>query len=104
MNDTNTDSPSIAEVLEKWEWVKKRAKTKKDGAIVAAILNNCSPVRVDEGTPPTLVLQIVVPGKFHHRAIHKYMDLIEWATKIEIGMEMKIVAYPLSEQNQEGEE
>lgn len=109
LNDTNTanscaiekeDVLTLDEVLGKWEWIKKRIRTKKDGAIVAAVLNDCSPIETNDEakfaeTPP--VLHVATPSTFHHRIVHKYMDLVLWAVKIEIGVAVRVVFSPPSE-------
>jgi hypothetical protein len=88
------DPPSltVAEVKEKWEFVKRRVKTKKDGAIVAALLNDLPVVQV-EGTATQPVLVMRASAEFHYKAIHKSEErqrLIEWALKIELGQECRI--------------
>jgi DNA polymerase-3 subunit gamma/tau len=88
------DSPSltVADVKEKWEFVKRRVKTKKDGAIVAALLNDLPVVQV-EGTAALPVLVLRASAEFHYKAIHKSEErqrLIEWALKIELGQECRI--------------
>jgi DNA polymerase-3 subunit gamma/tau len=88
------DPPSltVAEVKEKWEFVKRRVKTKKDGAIVAALLNDL-PVVLIEGTAAQPILVMRASAEFHYKAIHKSEErqrLIEWALKIELGQECRI--------------
>jgi DNA polymerase III subunit gamma/tau len=88
------DSPSltVAEVKEKWELVKRRVKTKKEGAIVAALLNDLPVVQI-EGTAAQLILVMKASAEFHYKAIHKSEErqrLIEWALKIELGRECRI--------------
>ncbi len=88
------DPPSltVADVKEKWELVKRRVKTKKDGAIVAALLNDL-PVVLVEGTATQPMLVMRPSAEFHYKAIHKSEErqrLIEWALKIELGQECRI--------------
>lgn len=92
------DSPSftIAEVKEKWEVVKRRVKTKKDGAMVAAVLNGYAVVSV-EGSSTQPVVVIKASADFHYKTIQKSEErqkLIEWALKIELGQECRVRLLP----------
>jgi DNA polymerase-3 subunit gamma/tau len=95
----STDDPppfTVAQVKEKWEYVKRRVKTKKDGAMVAALLNDYTVVLIEgSGTQPVVVIQAL--ADFHYKAIHKSeskQKLIEWALKIELGQECRIRLLP----------
>jgi DNA polymerase-3 subunit gamma/tau len=83
---------TVAEVKEKWEYVKRRVRTKKDGAKVSALLNGFTVVSV-EGTSTQLIIAIKATAEFHYRTIHKneeHQKLIEWALKIELGQECHV--------------
>jgi DNA polymerase III subunit gamma/tau len=90
---------TVAQVKEKWEYVKRRVKTKKDGAMVAALLNDYTVVLI-EGTSTQPVVVIKALADFHYKAIHKSeskQKLIEWALKIELGQECRIRLVPPSQ-------
>lgn len=88
------DSPSITleQVQEKWADIKRRVRTKKDGAIVMALLKDYSVVGV-EGTSLLPVVVIKASSDFHYKSIQKsetYQKLIEWALKIELERESRV--------------
>ena len=90
--DNDPPTFTVAEVKEKWEYIKRRVKTKKDGAMVAALLSNYTVVLV-EGTGTRPVIVIKAQAEFHYKAVHKDEDkqkLIEWALKIELGQECRV--------------
>jgi hypothetical protein len=67
-------------------------KTKKDGAMVAAVLNGYTVVLI-EGTSTQPVLVIKAAADFHYKTIHKSEErqkLIEWALKIELGLDCRV--------------
>jgi DNA polymerase-3 subunit gamma/tau len=79
-------------VREKWEYVKRRVKTKKDGAKIAALLNGYTVVAV-EGTAARPVVVIQASAEFHYKIVQKneeHQKLIEWAMKIELGQECRL--------------
>lgn len=83
---------SVAQVREKWEYVKRRVKTKKDGAKIAALLNGYTVVLV-EGTAARPVVVIQASADFHYKIVQKneeHQKLIEWALKIELGQECRL--------------
>ncbi len=83
---------TVSQVKEKWEVVKRRVKTKKDGAMVAAVLNGYAVVAV-EGTSTQPVVVIKASADFHYKTIQKSEErqkLIEWALKIELGQECRL--------------
>jgi len=96
VSDTQTvnDPPTltVSQVKEKWEYVKRRVKTKKDGAIVAALLNDYTVVLIEgSSTQPVVVIKAL--ADFHFKAIQKSEErqkLIEWALKIELGQECRV--------------
>ena len=61
---------TVAEGKEKWEYRRRRVKTKKDGAMIAALLSNYSVVLV-EGTGTQPVIVIKAQAEFHYKMIHK---------------------------------
>ena len=84
-------------VKEHWEYVKRRVKTRKGGAKVAAFLNSngYSVVRV-EGTDELPVVVIMASSAFHYSGLQKKEDqeLVEWALKIELGRECSLRLLP----------
>src|SRR6185312_10814146 len=81
-------------VLERWDQIKKRVRTKKAGAQVAALLNGCEPFMLSKGCP--LTLHIAASAPFHYRQVRIHLGLVKWAVKIEMGIEMYVmVHYPV---------
>lgn len=74
---------TIHDVKESWEQVKRRIKTKKDGAKIAAILNGYTVVGVENGAQPVVTIQ--AQGDFHYKMFYQkneYIAIIEWGLKI----------------------
>ena len=82
---TGLPSLTVQDVKNVWELVKRRVRTKKDGAKIAAILNGFTVVAI-EGTQemPTVVLK--ASADFHFKALQKgeSQEAIEWALKLEL--------------------
>ncbi|HEU5229165.1 MAG TPA: DNA polymerase III subunit gamma/tau [Ktedonobacteraceae bacterium] len=91
------DVPSLTvqEVKEKWEYVKRRVRTRKDGAKIAAVLNGYTIIGVDQAAGLPVVL-IRATATFHYTAIQKseYHESIEWAMKVELGQECRVRLLP----------
>jgi hypothetical protein len=85
----------IQEVKEKWEYVKRRVKSKKDGAKIAALLNGYTIVGVEEqaGTP---VVIIAAGALFHYTTLQQptHYDTIQWALKTELKRDCKVRMLP----------
>ena len=90
-------SLTIQEVKEKWEYVKRRVKTRKDGAKIAAVLNGYTIFGVEQSAGLPVVL-IRANAAFHYTAIQKsdYLESIEWAMKVELGQECGVRLLPPS--------
>ncbi len=89
-------SLTLQDVKEKWEYIKRRVKTKKDGAKLVAFLNGYAVVAVD-GTRDQPVVVIRANMDFHYKALQNataYHQAIEWAMKIELGQECKLRLLP----------
>ena len=79
---------TVGDVKEHWEDIKRRIRSRKNGAKIAALLNGCNVVRI-EGTEALPIVIIVANAEFHYTALQKKedQDLIIWALKIELGFE-----------------
>ncbi len=88
-------SLTVQEVKERWEYVKRRVRTRKDGAKIAAVLNGYTVVGVEQAAGLPLVL-IRASASFHYTAIQKseYHESIEWAMKVELGQECRVRLLP----------
>jgi DNA polymerase-3 subunit gamma/tau len=84
---------TMLEVKEKWEYVIRRVKTKKggDGAKVSAFLKGFT-IEGIEGTSNLPIVVIKAIAEFHYKALQKdeYSEMIQWAMKIELGVECKL--------------
>ena len=97
--DTSTvtvsdDAPTltIEEVREHWEYIKKRVKSKKDGAKIAALLNGYIIIGV-EGTQALPVVVIRANADFYYSTLQQNVShhaTVEWAMKIELKRECKL--------------
>ncbi len=94
-NENNLPTLTVAEIKEKWELIKRRIKTKKDGSMIAAILNDYTIVGV-EGTRDLPIVVLKASAKFHYDTLQKddRRKAIEWALKIELGQECQIRLLP----------
>jgi DNA polymerase III subunit gamma/tau len=88
---------TVADVKERWEYVKRRVKTVKSGtgARIAAVLNGYSIFSV-EGTRELPVIVLMANATFHYSALQKKEDhdSIEWALKIELQRECSVRLLP----------
>lgn len=86
---------TLEEVREKWELVKRRVKSKKDGAKIAAFLNGFALSSVDsQGPVPVVVIQANM--EFHYKSLQNavHHGAIEWALKIELHQECTLRLLP----------
>ena len=94
---TENDAPSItvAEIKDKWENIKRRIKTKKDGSMIAAILNDYTIVGI-EGTHALPIVVLKASAKFHYDTLQKgdRHKVIEWGLKIELEQECQVRLLP----------
>jgi DNA polymerase-3 subunit gamma/tau len=94
---TVSESPSLTvdEVKEKWEYIKKRIKSRKDGHKVAALLGWYAIVAV-EGTREIPVVVIQANTDIYHKALQNpsHHATIEWAMKVELSQECKLRLLP----------
>jgi DNA polymerase-3 subunit gamma/tau len=88
-------SLTVPQVKEKWEFVKRRIKTRKDGHRIAAFLNNYTIVGV-EGNAEIPVVVIRAGGAIHYKQLQKpeCQETIEWAMKVELGQECRVRMLP----------
>lgn len=88
---------TLEEVKERWEYVKRRVKTRKSGAgaKIAALLNGCNVVRL-EGTDARVIVVVAANATFHYTALQKKEDqeVIEWALKVELGRDCSLRLLP----------
>jgi len=93
--ENDTPSITVAEIKDKWENIKKRIKTKKDGSLIAAILNDYTIVGV-EGTHVLPIVLLKASAKFHYDTLQKgdRHKVIEWGLKIELEQECQVRLLP----------
>ncbi|HZO70559.1 MAG TPA: DNA polymerase III subunit gamma/tau [Ktedonobacteraceae bacterium] len=89
-------SLTVQEVKERWEYIKRRVKTRKDGSKIAAVLNGYTVVSVEQEPTGLPVVFIRANASFHYTAIQKseYHESIEWAMKVELGQECHLRLLP----------
>ena len=94
-NEHDAPTLTVAEIKEKWENIKRRIKTRKDGSMIAAILNDYTIVGV-EGTRELPVVVLKALAKFHYDTLQKddRRKTIEWGLKIELGQECQVRLLP----------
>jgi DNA polymerase-3 subunit gamma/tau len=87
---------TIQQVKEKWESIKRRVRTQKDGAMIAAVLNDYILVAI-EGTQELPVVVVKTDSKFHYNTMQKpeRHKAVEWALKIELEQECRLKILPL---------
>jgi DNA polymerase-3 subunit gamma/tau len=92
----NPPSLTVRDVKEKWEYIKRRIRTKKDGAKVAAFLNGYTIVGVT-GTAELPEVLIQANAQFHYASLEKkpeYHDIIKWGMAVELGQECRVRLLP----------
>jgi DNA polymerase-3 subunit gamma/tau len=92
----NPPSLTVRDVKEKWELIKRRIKTKKDGPKVAAFLNGYTIVGVT-GTAELPEVLIQANAQFHYTSLEKkpeYHDIIKWGLTIELEQECRVRLLP----------
>ena len=83
---------TLADVKEKWEQIKKRVKSRKEGSrLVGPLLNDFAVVAV-QGTSHEAIILAQAAHPWHYEQIQQkdYHKLVEWALKIELGQECRI--------------
>jgi DNA polymerase-3 subunit gamma/tau len=96
MVEDNPPSLTIHDVKEKWELIKRRIRTKRDGAKVAAFLNGYTIVGVT-GTSDLPIVLIQANAQFHYSSLEKkseYHDIIKWGMAVELGQECHVRLLP----------
>jgi DNA polymerase-3 subunit gamma/tau len=88
---------TLQDVKEKWELIKRRVKSKKDGAKIAAFLNGFIVAGVEGAVVPPLVI-IRANMEFHYKSLQNeaHHAAIEWAMKMELQQECKLRLLPPS--------
>jgi DNA polymerase-3 subunit gamma/tau len=88
-------SLTLEQVREKWEFVKKRVKTKRDGAKIAAVLNGYTIIAV-EATAELPIVILKATAEFHYAALQKddYHEAIAWALGIELEQRCRVRLVP----------
>jgi len=83
---------TIAEVEEKWSYVRRRIGTRKDGAKIAALLQGYTVVGID-GTREMPIVVCKAKADFHYNTLQgndTYHETIRWALKVTLEMECDI--------------
>jgi hypothetical protein len=82
-------------VKEKWEYIKRRVKSKKDGAMIAALLNGYTVVGIEQDVGKPIVV-IRANAAFHYSALQKpgHHETVEWALKLELTQDCKVRMLP----------
>ncbi len=104
MQPANTDAATtdeaptltIEKVRECWEYIKRRVKSKRDGAKIAALLNGYAIVGV-EGTKELPVVVIRANADFFFSTLQQntsHHATVEWAMKVELKQECKLRLLP----------
>lgn len=91
----SAEALTIQQVKERWEYVKRRVKTRRDGAKIAALLNGYTIEQVDNsGGVPIVMLR--AGANFHYSSLQKdeHQEAIAWAMKIELEQECRIRLLP----------
>ncbi|GCE24987.1 hypothetical protein KDA_04710 [Dictyobacter alpinus] len=91
------DPPTLTllDVKEKWEQIRLRVKTRKDGPKVAALLGGYSILGV-EGTSKMPIIVCKANADFHYKTLQNdsYYDAIRWSLKVELKTECNIRLLP----------
>jgi DNA polymerase III subunit gamma/tau len=96
--DTVSNAPklTIAEVKERWEYIKRRVRSRKDGIKTEAFLKGYAVVGVDN-TQDVAAVVVQANAAFFYNALQQnasHRETIEWAMRIELGRECKLRLLP----------
>ncbi len=81
------------DVREKWEYILRRVKTKKDGPLIQALLRSYTVAGVEYDNNALPITYIRATAPFHYDALRRkdtYLETIRWAVKVELGVESRI--------------
>ncbi|MBE3557775.1 MAG: DNA polymerase III subunit gamma/tau [Ktedonobacteraceae bacterium] len=78
-------SLTVQQVKERWEYIKRRIRTQKDGGKIAAFLNGYTIVGV-EGSDEAPVVLLMAQADFHFKALQQHQAVVEWGMKIELNL------------------
>ncbi|GCF10865.1 DNA polymerase III subunit gamma/tau [Dictyobacter arantiisoli] len=86
---------TIDTVQDKWEAIRRRVKTRKDGSKIAALLSGYTILGV-EGTAQLPIIVGKAIADFHYKTLQndEYNATIRWALKIELNIECDIRLLP----------
>lgn len=87
---------TIEDFNEHWNYIKKRVKSKKDGAKIAALLNGCLIEGVDnEKSVPTVIFRSTHNFYYNRLTQNIYcLATLEWAMSVELKRECKALLLP----------
>lgn len=82
---------TLADVKEKWEQIKRRVRSRKEGMIAASVLNDFAVVAV-QGTANDVVVIAQAAHIWHYSRMQEdsSIKVVEWALKIELGQECRV--------------
>lgn len=82
---------TIADVKEKWEQIKRRVKSRKEGMIAASVLNDFAVVAVQGNADEALVIAQAAHA-WHYSKMQQESNIkvVEWALKVELGQECRV--------------
>lgn len=88
---TGVSSLTMEMVNEKWELVRRRVRTRKDGAKIAALLSGYTIVGI-EGTNEQPIVVCQASADFHYNTLQndEYQETIVWALKVTLAMDCRI--------------
>lgn len=86
---------TIEQVKKKWGIIKSRIKTRKDGSMIAAILNDYTILDIED-TQKLPIVVLKASGKFHYDTLQKAdrSKIIEWAISTELNQECFVRLLP----------
>jgi DNA polymerase III subunit gamma/tau len=89
----NADAPTLTlmDVTEKWELIRRRVRTRKDGPKIAALLGGYKILGV-EGSGQLPVVVCKANADFHYKTLQndESYNTIRWALKVELNIECEI--------------
>ncbi|GLV60355.1 hypothetical protein KDH_71750 [Dictyobacter sp. S3.2.2.5] len=86
---------NIDYIRHEWEYIKRRIKTVHNGAKVAALLNGCTLLDLDEShTPPLLLIR--ASTEFYYQTLLPFVeeDVVSWAIEMTIGIVCQVQLLP----------
>ncbi|GCE06982.1 hypothetical protein [Dictyobacter aurantiacus] len=86
---------NIDYIRHEWEYIKRRIRTVHNGSKIAALLNGCTLLDLDESyTPPLLVIRASAIYQYRNLLPYVEEDVVSWAIEMTMGIPCQVQLLP----------